>query len=76
MSEHKTESYSIAGLDHIYYLTRDNQKLSIYLEDFEGEVKSANYSTFYIEDSSSNYLLSVSGYSGGDSGDSFMGEHF
>jgi len=48
-----------AGLDNIYYLTATNRKLSIYLEDHVGEVRHANYSTFYISDSSTNYDLIV-----------------
>jgi len=47
------------GLEYINYLAATNRKLSIYLEDHVGEVRHANYSTFYISDSSTNYILNV-----------------
>ena len=50
----------ILGLDAIYYLTRTNRKLSIYLEDHDGESRTANYSTFYIDDASNKYVNHVS----------------
>ena len=50
----------LLGLDAIYYLTRTNRKLSIYLEDHEGESRTANYSTFYIDDASTEYVNHVS----------------
>ncbi|XP_067940382.1 angiopoietin-related protein 2-like [Watersipora subatra] len=58
------------GLEAIYYLTNTNHRLSIYLESHDGEVRTANYSTFYINDSSTDYANHASGYSG-DAGDSW-----
>lgn len=51
--------YFFIGLEGIYYLTRQNQKISFYLEAWDGEVRMANYSTFYIDDVSTNYVLHV-----------------
>ena len=34
--------------------------LSIYLEDHDGESRTANYSTFYIDDDSNEYVNHVS----------------
>jgi len=51
--------YINLGLEYINYLTATNGKLRIYLEDHVGEVRHANYSTFYISDSSTNYTLTV-----------------
>jgi len=48
-----------AGLEYIHYLTATNRQLSIYLEDHVGEVRHANYSTFFISNSSTNYVLTV-----------------
>ena len=50
----------VLGLDAIYYLTRTNRKLSIYLEDHDGVSRTANYSTFYIDDASTEYVNHVS----------------
>ena len=50
----------LTGLDNIYYLTRHNRKLSIYLEDHDSQSRTANYSTFYIDDSSTEYVNHVS----------------
>ncbi|XP_067940383.1 angiopoietin-related protein 2-like [Watersipora subatra] len=62
------------GLEAIHYFTKTNQRLSIYLESHDGEVRTAKYSSFYIEDSSTDYLNHASGYSG-DAGDSLTGGH-
>lgn len=41
-----------------------DQKLRIDIESFDGEKAYALYSTFYVENVTSNYRLSVSGFSG------------
>lgn len=51
-----------AGLDKIHHLTINNRKLSIDLEDHGGEVRTANYTEFYIDDGSTKYVLHVSTY--------------
>ncbi|VDH98978.1 Hypothetical predicted protein, partial [Mytilus galloprovincialis] len=58
------------GNDKIYRLTsRGQYELRVNLEDFDGNKAYAKYSTFYIGDKSTNYKLTVKGYSGtaGDS---------
>ncbi|XP_067941086.1 ficolin-2-like [Watersipora subatra] len=62
------------GLENIHHLTKKNQKLSIFLEDHEGQSRTANYSLFQIENKESNYQLLVSGYSG-DAEDSLSYHH-
>ncbi|XP_067940559.1 fibrinogen-like protein 1 [Watersipora subatra] len=62
------------GLENLFYLTKKNQKLSIFLEDHESQSRTANYSLFQIENEESNYQLLVSGYSG-DAGDSLSYHH-
>ena len=61
------------GLDKIHRLTSNATQLHIDLQDFEGNSRYAQYTTFSVGDSESNYNLSVSGYSG-NAGDSF-GHH-
>ena len=39
-------------------------KLRVELEDFEGERRWAEYSTFYVNPVTDNYRLTVGGYSG------------
>ena len=48
------------GLEAIYYLTQTNQKLSIFLEAWDGETRTANYSTFYIDGIDQEYVNHVS----------------
>ena len=48
------------GLDAIHYLTMTNQQLSIILKDHDGETRTANYSSFYIDGSDQNYVNHVS----------------
>ena len=57
------------GLDKISRLTEVKSCLHVDLEDFEGNKKYANYSTFSVGDSAALYKLTVGGYSGnvGDS---------
>jgi len=57
------------GLDKIHHLTSTATQLRVDLQDFEGNSRYAQYSSFSVGDSASNYTLSVSGYNGtaGDS---------
>ena len=62
------------GLDKIHRLTTTSSNgqqntLRFDLGDHEGNKRYAKYSTFQVADSSTNYTLSVAGYSG-DAGDS------
>ena len=59
------------GLSKIHRLTQDgtDYTLRVDLEDFENEKRYAEYSTFNIGDSTTNYTITVGGYSG-DAGDS------
>ena len=65
------------GLSKIHRLTKEGSNtLRVDLEDFEGNTSYANYFTFSIGNSSTEYILTVGGYSGtaGDSlntGDSY-----
>ena len=53
------------GLDKIQRLTSsDTFKLRVDLEDWEGEIKFAEYDMFAIGDESSKYRLSLGSYSG------------
>ena len=61
------------GLDKINRLTNTAASLYVNLEDFDGNKRFAKYSTFKVKDSSTQYKLEVSGYSG-DAGES-MGFH-
>ncbi|XP_067939572.1 microfibril-associated glycoprotein 4-like [Watersipora subatra] len=51
-------------LDNMYYLTRTNKKLSVYLEAHDGDGRTANYSTFYIDHADFDYTVHVGGYTG------------
>ncbi|XP_076109363.1 ryncolin-2-like [Mytilus galloprovincialis] len=58
------------GNDNLHKLTSNGHyELRVDLENFNGDKAFAKYSTFYIGDSSTNYRLTVKGYSGtaGDS---------
>ena len=57
------------GLDKIHCLTPTANQLRIDMQDFDGNSRYAQYSSFSVGDSVSKYTLSVSGYSGtaGDS---------
>ncbi|CAH1243141.1 FGFR1 [Branchiostoma lanceolatum] len=58
------------GLDKIHTLTAAKSSiLQIELEDFNGERRYARYGIFSVGNSSGNYVVSISGYSG-DAGDS------
>ncbi|XP_052072714.1 ryncolin-2-like [Mytilus californianus] len=53
------------GNDKLYKLTSQGQyELRVNLEDFNGDNAYAKYSNFYIGDKSTNYKLTVNGYSG------------
>ena len=58
------------GLSKIHRLTKEGSNtLRVDLEDFEGNTAYANYSTFNVSDGSTEYIITVGGYSGtaGDS---------
>ncbi|XP_035693525.1 angiopoietin-related protein 2-like [Branchiostoma floridae] len=58
------------GNDIIHFLTEQKDyRLRIDLEDFEGQRRFAEYSTFRVDDQEQNYRLEVSGYQG-NAGDS------
>ena len=57
------------GLSKIHRLTASTNRLRVELGDFDGNIAYAKYSTFRVENPSSNYTLRVYGYSG-TSGDS------
>ena len=53
------------GLSQIYRITQQGSNtLRVDLEDFDGNSRYAKYSTFNIGNSSTQYTLTVSGYSG------------
>ena len=53
------------GLSKIHRLTKEGSNtLRVDLGDFEGNTAYANYSTFSISDGSTEYILTVGGYSG------------
>ena len=53
------------GLSKIHRLTKEGSNtLRVDLGDFEGNEAYANYSTFSISDGSTEYILTVGGYSG------------
>ena len=55
----------ILGNENLHLLTKTgNHRLRIELEDWDGSTVYAEYSSFAIGDETSNYKLSVSGYSG------------
>ncbi|VDI74383.1 Hypothetical predicted protein, partial [Mytilus galloprovincialis] len=69
----KTEFW--LGNDKLHKLTSKGQyELRVNLEDFNGDTAYAKYSNFYIGDKSTNYKLTVNGYSG-TAGDSLKGHN-
>ena len=67
------------GLSKIHRLTKEGSNtLRVDLGDFEGNTAYANYSTFNVSDGSTEYILTVGGYSGtaGDSLDYHNGRRF
>ena len=58
------------GNDNLHRLTAaDNVKLRVDLEDFDGDIKYAEYTTFKVADEEDKFRLLIGGYSGtaGDS---------
>ena len=58
------------GNDNIHRLTAsDDVKLRVDMEDFDGNIRYAEYSTFKVADEGDKYRLSIGGFSGtaGDS---------
>uniref|UniRef100_A0A1X7T529 Fibrinogen C-terminal domain-containing protein n=1 Tax=Amphimedon queenslandica TaxID=400682 RepID=A0A1X7T529_AMPQE len=67
------------GLSKIHRLTKEGSNtLRVDLGDFEGNTSYANYSTFSVGNSSTEYILTVEGYSGtaGDCMDLYNGYRF
>ena len=67
------------GLSKIHRLTKEGSNtLRVDLGDFERNTAYANYSTFSVSDGSTEYILTVGGYSGtaGDSLDYHNGSRF
>ena len=64
------------GLSKIHHLTQDgtDYTLRVDLEDFENETRYAKYSTFNIGDSTTDYTITVGGYSG-DAGHSMTSSY-
>ncbi|XP_034666112.1 ficolin-1-like [Drosophila subobscura] len=59
------------GLDKLHAITKaQNQELYVYLEDFEGNHRFAQYDEFYIESENEAYRMSKLGRFIGDAGDS------
>ncbi|XP_052090216.1 tenascin-like [Mytilus californianus] len=59
------------GNDYLHSITSSGQhRLRVELEAYDGSTAYAEYSTFNIDDSKSDYILNISGYSG-NAGDSF-----
>ena len=66
------------GLNKIHRLSVNQTTLRVDLQDFENNTRYAKYSTFKVLDSSTDYRLSIAGYSGdaGDSLDDANGQRF
>uniref|UniRef100_A0A1X7ULB3 Fibrinogen C-terminal domain-containing protein n=1 Tax=Amphimedon queenslandica TaxID=400682 RepID=A0A1X7ULB3_AMPQE len=63
------------GLSKIHRLTKEGSNtLRVDLGDFGGNTRYANYSTFNVSDGSTEYILTVEGYSG-TAGDSLISPH-
>ncbi|XP_041818421.1 microfibril-associated glycoprotein 4-like [Chelmon rostratus] len=61
------------GLDKLHYLTRNRKyELLVDMEDFEGVKVFAHYSSFSIDAECSGYTLNLSGFIGGDAGESLI----
>lgn len=64
------------GLEKIRRLTTTSQKIYILTGNWQGGTVNAIYNNFQIADSSDNYRLIVSSFSGGNSGNSWTaGDH-
>ena len=64
------------GLNHIHCLTSSAPRTELWIDlaNFEGNYKYAHYAFFYVDNGSTNYRLSINGYSG-TAGDSIAGDH-
>ena len=61
------------GNDNLHHLTdSDDVMLRVDLEDFEGNITYAEYTTFKVADEADKYRLLIGGYSG-TAGDSMLG---
>ncbi|XP_030635465.1 microfibril-associated glycoprotein 4 [Chanos chanos] len=61
------------GLENIYQLTRRKKyELRVDMEDFEGGMVHAQYSSFSIDSETEGYRLHVSGYTDGGAGNSLI----
>ena len=55
----------MTGNDNIHAITtKGDHELSVYLEDWQGNIGYANYTTFRIGNEDTKYVLTVSGYFG------------
>ena len=52
------------GLDKIHRLTKEESRLRVDLEDFNGTTAYAEYSLFSVADEGSNYSLTLGTYNG------------
>ena len=56
---------NVSGNELLYLLTSNHKyKLRVDMEDFDGQKRYAEYSTFSISSSADRYRLKVSGYTG------------
>ena len=63
------------GNDNLHHLTTaDNVTLRVDLEDFDGNITYAEYTTFKVANESDKYRLLIRGYSD-TAGDSMKGDH-
>ena len=63
------------GNDNLHRLTAtDDVILRVDLEDFDGNIRYAEYTTFKVADEADKYRLSIGGYSG-TAGDSMIALH-
>ena len=64
------------GLDKMSRITSQGPvQLLVYLEAADGFWEHAMYDSFQIASSDDNFRLSISGYIGGNAGDSLINEH-
>ena len=54
----------LVGLDNIHQLTNSGVRALFQITDWNGTVKSAEYSHFKVDSEATNYTLSISGHSG------------
>ncbi|VDI01116.1 Hypothetical predicted protein [Mytilus galloprovincialis] len=69
---HPVDCSEVSRNDNLHQmLSSNNYKLRINLEDWNGETKFAEYDAFVVGSEETNYILTISGYSG-DAGDSII----